>query len=484
MPQACGVYLFLDKLGKALYIGKAKNLRKRTAYYFKLDKIPKRLTRVVGLAHDIKFFITNTENDAFLLEAQLIKEQQPPYNILYKHGRSLNYINFSNHEFPRLEIIKDFRKGSIGPFLSGDFLRSIVKEVLKIFKLRTCTDYTFKTRKRPCLEFFASRCSAPCVGKVDLDFYKEQVKELRDFFSGKINSMLKRWSKELKELISQEKFEEAASKRDSIYAIEKLRDKQSVYFENIKNLDIVIKFKSYFYIESIRDGAVNNIDFRKYDKQIAFDEFLFNYYLEEPNHKVVSTINVDSFKNYSCQMNQHEKKAYKIAKERFMKLIDEESIKENLEVFGFGEISSIETYDCSHYSGKNALGAMVFNNTKEFVKSKYRTWKMPVNSRDDLAILKNTLERRMKAEDLPDLFLIDGGKTQLNIALEALAPNENIIAFAKGEKRKGGILYSKKGEVEINDNRLFLFLESLRDEAHRWAKKNASNAFTKSFIKP
>jgi len=485
LPQKKGVYVFLDKNNKELYIGKAKNLKKRTAYYFKLDKLPKRLQKMASQAVDLKFFITETENDALLLEAQLIKEKQPVYNILYKSGRTLYYINFSNHQYPRLEIINEWQKNAIGPFLSYFEIKNLISELLKLFKLRTCSDYVFARKKRPCLEYYANRCSAPCVNLIENFEYLQSIESLRCFLNGKTNNVLKVWQKELKEYIKLEQFEFAANKRDQMLMAQKIRTKQSIWFENIKRLDVVVFYENFFYVESIKNGAIINIEYRKYSKKITLNEFLWEFYIEEPTHKIIgSTLKDMIWKNYSSKLNKIEKKIYANALIRMKNLVNEDKSKQLwANILGLDNLEEVEVYDNSHYAGKNALCGMICANTDgEFIKSKYRVWKMPNDTRNDLEILEYSLTKRAYRANYPSMILIDGGKTQLNVALKALHPYENIYAFAKGEKRKGGILYSKKGSIEVNDVNFFLWLEQLRDEAHRWAKKNATIRFTKKFI--
>ena len=208
-PNQPGVYIFSDENG-AIYVGKAKNLKKRVAYYFKLDQLPKRLLRMVSTATNLQYFITQTEQDALLLEAQFIKEKQPLYNIMYKHGRSLYYINCSKHPIARVEIINEWVAGAVGPFLSIEYIKNLLSDILKIFKLRTCSDYVFVHRKRPCLEYHANRCSAPCVGLINQLEYAKNQKALIEFFKGKSVNVVKQWKLDLKNAIKLEEFEKAA----------------------------------------------------------------------------------------------------------------------------------------------------------------------------------------------------------------------------------------------------------------------------------
>lgn len=508
-PNQPGVYIFSNQK-KDLYIGKAKNLKKRVAYYFKLDMLPKRLNKMVSEATELNYFITETEQDALLLEAQFIKEKQPVYNIMYREGRSLYYLNFEDGikgektGFPRLVINHDWKKDAIGPFLSVEYLNSLLSELLKIFKIRTCTDYFFKHRKRPCLEYHANRCSAPCVGLIEQDEYIKNKKAVLDFFKGKSKEVVSQWKQDLKDAIKTEHFELATLLRNKIISAEKLQIKQSIHFENVKKVDVVTRYKNYFYLESIKNGAVIHIEYRKYSKKIDLAEFLWDYYLTEPVHKIIgpkAEEGVQLYKTYSSNLNTLEKKIFENATKRMHALIEQEqNTNEWMQELGITHMNSIEVYDSSHYTGKHALCGMIFFDGTKFVKNKYRYWKLSKETKNDLEILANTMERRLQRKnaksdlaenDLPNVILLDGGVTQLNTVYKLFEQYNisqeqcKLLAFAKGEGRKGGIVYEiKNGKSNILEisPKLKLLFEKLRDEAHRWAKKNASNAFEKSFF--
>lgn len=497
LPEKSGVYLFFNQKKEAIYVGKAKNLKKRTAYYFS-SNLPKRFMRMIGQAEHLEYFLTETENDAFLLEAQLIKEKRPIFNIQYKHGRSLYYLSFSNHEFPRACIVNQWQKNAIGPFLSAEYIKNLLNELMKIFKLRVCTDFVFKTRKRPCLEYFSNRCSAPCVKYIEKQEYIANQIQLESFFLGKTKKILTEWKNDLATAIKNENFEEAARKRDQIYAIEKLKQKQNIYFENIR-IDVIVHLRNVFYIEFIENGGIKNIEYRKYDHNISLEEFLLEYYMDGSkspilcvDSKILDNKNlIKLFPKYNVPKTKLQKDIIQATNSRFLSLIREDSLLPNWENFlGITELIDIETYDSSHYGGKEARCGMVCYdmNKQEFEKSRYRTWKLEHNSQNDLEILKAALLRRLKIGNLPSMILLDGGITQLNVAKEVLYPYKNIFAFAKGEKRKGGQLYNYNGDVILDDassnknQQLFDFLEKLRSEAHRWIFNNTSKAFSKKFI--
>lgn len=484
IPKKPGVYIFFNAKNEAIYVGKAKNLSNRTGSYFNLESLSKRIKKMVSEAVDIKFHITENENDAFFLEAQLIKEKQPIYNILYKNGRSVYYIIFTDHVFPKLEIVSKWQKNAIGPFLSVNLIKTLLIDVQKIFKVRTCSDFVFSKKKRPCLEYYANRCSAPCVNFIELDKYMESISGMKRFFNGQTDKILKLFESEMKKYVKDEKFEDALVKRDQIFLIKKMKESQNIIFENVKRLDVAVSYKNYFYVESIRNGAIFNIEYRKYSKKIDFQDMLLEFYIEEPNYRIIGLQKDVFFKNYSNDLTTLEKKIYQTVSKRMKDLIFEDEEKENWKnILNVEKFESVEVYDCSHYGGKNALCGMIYSNVdNEYIKSNYRVWKMEKNTQNDLEILETALLRRAKNGNFADVVLIDGGLTQLNVAKKALFPFKNIFAFAKGENRKGGIVYNYDGQkVEINDKKLFFFFENLRDEAHRWAKKNATLRFGKKY---
>ncbi len=474
-PNKSGVYIFYNKKEEALYIGKAKNLKKRTDYYFK-NNLPKRLKKMVSEAINLKFYTTDTENEALLLEAKLIEEKQPIYNILYKSGKSVHYIAFSNHEFSKLEIVNEVNSDfeTFGPFISYDEVNTIIKALQPFFKLRTCTDYYFKTKKRPCLKYYANVCSGPCVNlisKIDYALKKEQFK---DIVCGKIKKTVSLWEKQIKEYVKNENFEEAAKKRDQILLLKKISAKQKVYFKNVKNLIVLLNHENYFYMQHVKNGVIIDVVLRQYEKKISHEEFLLNYFADEIDFKILQ-----SEKDIE---NTTHKEIYNSAYLRFYNLLEKDLIKPKIEAALNISVEGIEIYDGSHYSGKNALCAMVYYDLKqhEFVKNKFRIWKINEKTFNDLAILENALESRKK-HDLPSMILLDGGLTQLNLAKRIL-PDAKIFALTKDEKRKTGIFYDMNGKELILDQTLILFFEKLRSKAHEFAKGNSYKRYLKNFV--
>lgn len=483
LPNKPGVYIFLDKNECALYIGKAKSLIQRTKHYFHFERLSKRFLQMVSEAVNLKFHITENENEAFLLEAQLIKEKQPKYNIQYKNGRSLNYIVFSNDNYAKISIKKHWENGAIGPFLSYSIIQNLIQDTLTIFQIRTCTNASFQRRKRPCLEYYSKKCSAPCVQLISREEYQNKVQQMKDLFSGKNKNIFKTLEKEMKDHIKNERFELAAKLRDNINLLHKLQEKQGIFFNGFSRLDVILFYNNYFYIESIKNGAIINIEYRKYESDIEKQDILFTYYIENPKHKVIGIENID-FEGYSNNLSSTEVEIMSFAQTRFHGLLNEENALINwANIFNIDKFETIEAYDCSHYNSKFALcGAVRFSAEGEALKDQYKIWRYNKNVFNDLEILEYGLSYRAREGNWPDLILLDGGKTQLEVAKKTLSPFSKIIAYAKGENRRGGIIYNAQGDiVNIQDSKLLVFLEKTRQAAHNWAKKNSMFRFSSKY---
>lgn len=483
LPSKTGVYIFSDKLGAILYIGKAKNLKERTKYYFKEQGRSKRFSQMIAEADQLKFHITNSEQEAFLLEAQLIKEKQPKYNIQYKLGRTLYYLTFSTHEYPRIEIKKKWEKDAIGPFLSFKALNTLLQDLLSIFQIRTCSDFSFKKRNRPCLEYFSQKCSGPCMQLIDTIEYKNKVEQMKKLFFGGNKEIFKTLSNELKMHIKNEQFELAGKLQNNISKLSVLQQEQGIFFNNVTRLDIVLFYENYFYVESIENGAIINIEYRKYDKNIDKFDILFAFYFYKPTFKLIGEEDL-KFEKYSNILNKNEQKMLNFAKNRLKKLIEEDNEKLIWQMeLGLSKLETIEAYDCSHYNGQfNLCGMVKWTIDGEKLTKEYKIWRYLHDTYDDLKVLRFGLKERAQNGNLPDLILIDGGKTQLETAKTALTPFKNIIAYAKGNNRKGGILYKINNErLSIKNQNLLYFLENIRAAAHNWSKKNAMYRFTSQY---
>ncbi len=397
LPQTSGIYLFKDEEGTVLYVGKANNLRKRVASYFNATKDSRYLIPfLLNRARDVYYQTTLNEKEALLLENTLIKQWKPKYNIELKDDKSYSYIELHDGlGYPRLIIKKKTKseKGIFfGPYSSGGTLVYIVNEILRIFKLRNCTDHEFQRRKTPCIYYDIDRCSAPCVGLISQEDYQQDVKEAVLFLTGKKTKLMAELRKEMHLLSEALEYEKAA----------KIRDKLTIM--------------KYFI-----------------EKQI-------------PTSIEAKLKNIFNLKNYPYH---------------------------------------IECYDISNIGRTYRVGSrIVFKNGKTS-KNDYRHYKIrSLHAASDLMMLQEVLERSIKEHkgqrSFPDLMLIDGGVTQLHIALKTIVDagvnSVDILSISKAREKRGKLIdYLHSANMQepyiLHDKEVLYYLMRIRDEAHRFAKE-------------
>ncbi len=529
-PETFGVYRMIDKTGTVLYVGKAKDIKKRIVAYSHIEKLPKRLQQMVAQIDKMEFVVVENEARALLVENELIKQFSPKYNILLKDDKTFPHLMIDEKsEFPRLSKYRGSKKDKnryFGPFASVGAVNAVIDILQKVFMLRSCRDAVFKNRQRPCLMWQIKRCSGPCVGKISSEEYKEYVKKAIDFLEGKNTDIQKILSDKMSEASKSCDFETAIVLRDRIRALSEIQTKQNVEYSELNSADIigVVKEGNLFAIEIffIRAGqnCGNAVYFPKQtegaDKKNVLEAFLGEFYVNHPPAKeiLVSEEVDDDFWKEALNAKivfpklGNKKKlvdfAIKNAKDAARrKVAMEASVAKNLqsfkEKFGLKKLPQrIEVYDNSHNQGSYAIGAMIVATPQGFDKKNYRTFniKNTQNTQDDFAMMKEVLLRRfekMTDENKPDVILIDGGRGQLSAVHEALKDyNLNgiaIIAMSKGPERNAGKeFYHVKGresfELEFASPLAF-YLQNLRDEAHRFAigthrKKRAKSVFKSS----
>ncbi|MBN2780019.1 MAG: excinuclease ABC subunit UvrC [Alphaproteobacteria bacterium] len=505
-----GVYRFLNESGKILYVGKAKNLKNRLRSYMNLTALSKRLQKMILESANIITIKTQTESEALLLETDWIKEYNPPYNILMKDDKSFPYLALSNHDYPRLFKYRGKKKKGIdyfGPYASVQATNETIKLIQKVFQIRTCSDTFFKNRTRPCILYEIKRCSGPCCQKIKLEDYKNIKLKAIDFLSGKTTDIIKLFSEKMKKESEQENYERALYYRDSIEHLNTIFKQGKLnIFEN-KTADLITLYQqgkagciSVFKIQNgLNIGQtfkwLSNIEDLKESETL--EQFLPLFYSENPRPKnvfILEKTSADFIKMFEetfslkiHQIQKGEKKKYltnlqEATKNEFMrksKKTFEIDFKNLEKIFKFQELKRIDVFDNSHLSGTNAVGAMIVASPNGFEKELYRKFKLDnIKSGNDLDLMKEVLTRRYtraKTENtLPDLILIDGGRTQLNITNEVLKrldlENINVLTIAKGENRNAGkeTIYAKDGTPHHLIGKNLYFLEQLRDEVHRF----------------
>lgn len=531
-PEAPGVYRMLSETGDVLYVGKAKNIKKRIVAYTRFEQLTTRLQRMVAEIRKMEFIIVENENRALIVENELIKKLHPKYNILLKDDKSYPHLMLNlDDDFPALRKFRGTKTSNcryFGPYASATAVNEVLDTIQKIFMLRSCRDNVFHNRERPCLLYQIKRCSAPCVGKITKNEYGEVVREVIDFLEGKNTDIQADLSKKMQQASDNENFEQAIILRDRIKALTGIQTHANLEYAGLKSVDIIaIAYQESWYcieIFFIRGGqnCGNAPYFIRKEEEASSAEvleaFLSNFYSENlpPKEIFVSEIldNTDFLeealgtkiryftKGDKYKLVKNTRKNAKAAIER--RLAENKSIRNNLEemtkYFDLQKIPErIEIYDNSHNQGSYAVGAMVVATPEGFDKKSYRTFniKDQTITNDDFAMMKEVLKRRfdrMAPENKPDVILLDGGLGQLHAVHESLKDYDltgiSIIAISKGVDRNAGKeFYHQVGKESFAlpyRSAIAFYLQKLRDEAHRFAigthRKKRAKSITKSTL--
>jgi len=542
-----GVYQMKDSQGGVLYVGKAKNLKKRVRSYLNQKQLSIRIQKMVLLTQSIETVITNSEAEALLLENNLIKKLKPPFNILLRDDKSFPYIFIRNdHKWPQLSKYRGQRIKTghyFGPFPSTKDVDETIVTLEKAFLLRTCTDNMFRNRKRPCLLHQIKRCSAPCVGLINHKEYHSLVKETVSFLSGKNQIIQEKLGMMMQSASENKKYEEAAVYRDRIRALRQIQILRRSSIDEIDDIDILVGLQkggsTCIQVSFFRDGS--NYGSKSYFPKHGSDEqvediltaFIALFYSSHPipkkiyvNHKLRDlkllgqAMKIRKGEKVHLMFPKRGEKRDVIlrledeAKEALAKKLsriasNKISLKKIVEILDLNKIPKrIEVYDNSHTAGSKPIGGMIVASKEGFVKKEYRKYNIgkivPLSngrSNDDYGMIREVLIRRFKriladdpsrkSKSWPDLILIDGGKGHLSVALKTLRnlkiKNIPIVAMAKGPKRNEGKerFFSSNGKTfNLNPKSPTLYyLQRLRDEAHRFAISSHRKRRSKSLYK-
>ena len=528
LPPRPGVYRMLDARGDVLYVGKARVLKNRVANYLQVDRLPNRLRRMISQTRGMVIVTTNSEAEALLLEAQLIKRFRPPYNVLLRDDKSFPFILLrADHTFPRITKHRGARKAKgnyYGPFASAGSVNTTINALQKLFLLRSCTDSFFSRRDRPCLLYQIKRCSAPCVGRIDEADYAELVGEAKDFLGGKSSAVQARIAVQMEEAAAALDFERAAMLRDRLRAATFIQGSQAINAEGLGNADIFgmatkggqVAVQAFF----IRGGQ--NWGHRAFfpahteglDEAEVLTAFLAQFYEEVPPARCIlidrdlpeADLLAEAFRagaggrvEISVPQRGDRRRLIEQASRNAAEALDRRlaesgtkarTLREMAEFLELAEVPQrIEVYDNSHIMGTNALGAMVVAGPDGFIKGQYRKFNIKTaQTNDDFAMMREVMERRFSRAQTddpdrdkgmwPDLVLIDGGKGQMSAVRETLeelgVQDVPLIAIAKGpgHGREGReVFHFPDGrEKTLPTNSPVLFhLQRLRDEVHRFA---------------
>lgn len=516
-----GVYRMMDEAGDVLYVGKAKSLNKRVVSYTRPLMLPIRLQRMIAATRSMEFITTQTESDALLLEANLIKSLRPKYNVLLKDDKSYPYILMTDGEYPQILKFRGrpAKDGTyFGPFASGVAVNETLAVLQRVFRLRNCTDSYFSARKTPCLQYHIKRCTAPCVGKTSPEEYLRQVSDARDFLRGKSREIQGRLQKEMIAASGTEDYELAAYLRDQIKMLTQIQARQGPDGLSVGDADVIalvvregqVCVQVFFYrggqsfgnrafffevLEGVAEAEILSGFMAQYyegrpvppvvycslrPKELSLLEEGFGFDVKIPQRGARAELVGWAVQNADEAITRHLLQKGSIAK----------TMRGVVELFGLDDVPRrIEIYDNSHSGGTNMVGAMVVASPEGFEKKAYRKFNIrEAGASDDYGMMREVMLRRFSRIDLehiegvgenwPDLLLIDGGAGQLSSVMEVLdelglSDHLTVVGIAKGEKRNAGReKFFMRGRemflLPVNDPVLH-YLQRLRDEAHRFA---------------
>ena len=520
LPNKPGVYRFLNEQQKIIYVGKAKDLKKRVSHYFQKNITHRKTLALMQNAVDFEITVTENENQALLLESNLIKQHRPKYNVLLRDDKSYPYLFLSEHDFPRIDSHRGPKKEKgryFGPYPNAGSVRENKALIQKLFKLRQCSDSFFSHRSRPCLQYEINRCTAPCVKRVSREDYQAQVQDAVYFLQGKNREIIHSIEKKMEDASHHLEYERAAQYRDLLIRLRKLQSQQFITGEN-RNCDIfgVAENRGEMAIAvlSVRHGQLlgHKTFFLQLPFETTIDEalshFIPQYYfnpireaekidriilshaladrqwiqnaLQEILHSTVqlSDRKTEAFREWISialsnaieELNRHQTEKNNI-------VVKLKSLQKALALSKLPE--KIECFDISHTQGEATKASCVVWGVDGPIKKSYRQFDIEnITPGDDYAAMKQVLSRRYKNHALPDILIVDGGKGQLTMAANVLADlhlsKTVLLGVAKGVTRKAGVeklwVWGVDHEIALPvDDPARHLIQFIRDEAHRFA---------------
>ena len=528
LPELPGVYRMLDAEGKVLYVGKAKSLKKRVASYFRENLPSPRIALMVRQIARVETTVTRSEGEALLLENNLIKRLAPRYNILFRDDKSYPYIVITRDEAPRLGFFRgtpDRRDDYFGPFPSSSAVRESIALLQRMFRLRTCEDSVFQNRSRPCLLYQIKRCSGPCVGLVSADDYARDVRYAALFLNGRQQEVIGRLGEAMQDAVAELAFEKAAVLRDQIQSLRRVQEKQ--YVESVKGEDVdilaVLSEDGFVCVNLAMVRGGRHLGDRAHfpsnaagsDPAEVLTAFLYQHYANHPapeqlylnvavtDEELAPTLSETAghgVRLSSARQAMHkawvemaEQNASLAIRARRSLLTRQEGRIEALRVALALDVADdaeegsemrVECFDISHLQGESTVASCVVFHGSGMRKSDYRRFNIKgVEPGDDYAAIRQAVLRRYEKIAVgdgvaPSLILIDGGKGQLAVAVDALEElglaHLPIVGVAKGEARKPGLetLIFADGREPVQlpmDHPALHLIQEIRDEAHRFA---------------
>ncbi len=536
-----GVYRMYDRNNTVIYVGKAKNLKKRLSSYFRKNVNSKKTEALVASIDHIDTTITHSETEALLLEHNFIKQYQPRYNVLLRDDKSYPYILLTHERHPRITSYRGAKKIAgeyFGPYPHSSAVRETLSLMQKLFPIRQCENSVYNNRSRPCLQYQIKRCLAPCVaGYVTDEEYQQQVELARLFLQGKDQQVVTHLIEKMEQASNRLDFEAAARYRDQIQAVRSVMEKQFVSNDRLDDIDIIaIAYKSGLacvQVLFIRHGKIlgNRSYFPKIpaNTQIAevIETFLGQFYLQAHqgrsipdsiviDHSLAGKEMLQTLLSEQAERQVQIQDKVKGEKNRYLQLAQtnasvalttqlkqqgriEERYQALQQLLHMDKIQRMECFDISHTMGENTIASCVVFGSEGPLKSDYRRFNIEGTHGDDYAAMEQALKKRydkdLTVEKIPDIIFIDGGKGQLNRAL-AVFDNLNVswdkhkpllIGVAKGVDRKAGLetLLIGNSEREIHlepDNLALHLIQHIRDESHNHAISGHRKKRQKAFI--
>jgi excinuclease ABC subunit C len=521
LPNLPGVYRMKNAEGAVIYVGKAKDIKKRVASYFNKNLPSPRTRMMVSQIEGIETTVTRTEAEALLLESNLIKSMMPRYNVLFRDDKSYPYIALTGDTYPRLAFHRGAQRKNTqyyGPFPNSIAVRESIQLLQKVFKLRTCENSVFSNRTRPCLQYQIERCTAPCVDYISVADYQHDVHHAAMFLQGKTNEVLNALGDKMNIAAQNQAYESAAVFRDRMQALRQVQAKQFVSDFSVSDADVIACSSLYeqhcINLVMIRGGRhIGDKSFFPRNSQDAtlietVEAFLTQHYLAQNTPPlIVCGVSVDA-KGFAAIFTEQANRKIRIItnaigdKRVWLKMAQTNAelalaqraatsanqaakltaLKEALHLSD--TVERIECFDISHTMGEATVGSCVVFDKGDMQNSEYRRYNVKgITPGDDYAAMRDVLTRRYKkvaaGEGVrPDLVFIDGGKGQLGVAIEVMhevgLDDILLVGIAKGEDRKPGLetmIFSDTGEM-LNleqDNKGLHLLQQIRDEAHRFA---------------
>lgn len=521
LPNLPGVYRMINATDEVIYVGKAKDLKKRVSSYFNKNLPSPRTRMMVSNIVRIETTVTRSEAEALLLESNLIKGLMPRYNVLFRDDKTYPYITLTGDEFSRLAFHRGTqRKGNqyFGPFPNAVAVRESIQLLQKVFKLRTCENTVFSNRSRPCLQHQIERCTAPCVGLINADNYRNDVHQAALFLQGKTTEVMDELGEQMNKAAIKQEYELAAALRDRIQALRQVQAKQFVSDFNVSDADVIacaeLEGQHCINLVMIRGGRhlgdrsfmPKNSDGETLENSV--EAFLAQHYVAQNTPPLIVTgvkietavleealseqagrkikINTNPIGDKRVWLKMAQTNAELALGQRAATSANQAAkltaLREALRLPDSTE--RIECFDISHTMGEATVASCVVFDRGDMQNSEYRRYNITgITPGDDYAAMRDVLTRRYKkvaaGEGVrPDLVFIDGGKGQLGVAVEVMAEvgldDILLVGIAKGEERKPGLetmIFSDTGEM-LNlekDNKGLHLLQQIRDEAHRFA---------------